>query len=399
MTRLQSCIGVLTVLACLAVGIWASQRPASPELITEIGPARLIFPPVETVAHTTADSDEALIQAIIDEESATAAEVIPRKLTVDDEKSAADHPLRQLLTRELQNATPEEREIWFEQLRSLPLSAAEDVLKIRRNAEPLTRLQDTIAPQKITTKIPGNPPPESAFSAGMRSALQKYRAVALQNLLNADTIGYRCVEPQLGAFPIAMEGEERLPADGLRWVGSRLSLRQGVFETTDRPLDLAIAGAGWFVVTDAEGQLAFTRNGSFELNDRRTLELITSAGPRAVHPPITLPEKLAQVFIDSNGSIYGRIDGKTFDDSPVLGHIQLARFFDDSALQLSEDGLYRPLPKAGEMVRRAPGDQCGSLREGMLERANVNVELQQHALQRIEKWLSLPSDFDREPQP
>ncbi len=402
MTRLHSLLIALTLLACLAVGLWASRRPESPRLHAA-PPAVESRLATEPLALAIPDaSDEDIILATLAEDSKTAEEITPRKLTDNDAAPAGDHPIRRIIARELPESAEEERQIWFDELQHLPLSAVEDLLKVRRQATSLLPEPGTPQDLEVLSVGPSTERPEAGtLSAGTRSALQRYRRVLLQNLLNADTIGYRCVEPCLGAFPATAAADGPNSIEGLRWIGTRLRLSPGLFEATHRSLDLAISGPGWFVVEDAAGQLGFTRNGAFQLNEQRTLELITAGGPRRLQPAILFPEQTARIFIDSNGKVYSRTDGKSFDDSPVLGQILLARFLDDCALELHDDGLYRPLPHAGEMVRHAPGEQCGSLHEGVLEWANVNREIQRQALQRVEQWLAQDSggESNRRPMP
>jgi len=397
MTQLQSVIGIATLTACLVVGMWASRRPPSSDLIAEIAPAQRNVDQVKPSVGPSPDTDDALIEELLRDEPASGDKIEPRKLAVDHEQPEDQHPVARLIARELPDASQEERQIWFEEWRHLPLSAVEDMLKVRRQASSLDDVRDPIAPQQIKPHAPLAIRTQAVLAEGTRNALQQRRAILLQNLLNADTIGYRCVEPQLSGFPMVQTRDESIRIEGLRWIGSRLNLKPGVLEVTERALDVAISGAGWFVVTDDEGKLAYTRNGSFQLSEQRFLELPTPAGPRRIHPSIQLPDNAETVFVDTNGVIYSRMSGKSRDEFATIGQIQLARFFDDAALTISADGLYQPLPTAGEMRRLTPGDQCGTLREGMLERANVNVESQRQALQRIENWLastseSLPAD-------
>lgn len=389
MTRWQSFIGISTLLVCLIVGLWASQRPPSPELIAEIAPASRKTQPVEPPEPIPAKSDDALIEEILSDEPGASTTVAPRKLVADEDGSVAEHPVARLLVKELPDATEEERQIWFEELRDLPLSAVQDVLKVRRNARPLADDVLPLTPQKLEPLPVAVPAAAQKLSAETRRTLQQYRAVLLQNLLNVDTVGYRCIEPQLSGVPsIFAADNEPMVLEGLRWVGSRLKLKRSVFDITDRSLDLAIAGAGWFVVTDANGTPAYTRNGAFQVSEQRELELITPQGPRRVHPLVKLPDAMDSLFVDTHGSLFVRTGGKFRENADPVGQIQLARFFDDSALTLSEDGLYRPLPQAGAVRRLTPGDDCGPVHEGVLERSNVDVASQRETLRRVEQWLA-----------
>ncbi len=77
----------------------------------------------------------------------------------------------------------------------------------------------------------------------------------------------------------------------------------------------------------------------------------------------------------SHGVVYGASEPDQFDTVQPLGQILIARFFDESALTLHRDGLYRPTPAAGSMSRFAAGKQPQVLQAGALERSNVNGRL------------------------
>src|ERR1051325_1351933 len=52
---------------------------------------------------------------------------------------------------------------------------------------------------------------------------------------------------------------------GTKAVATEMILTQGDFATTNNPLDLVIQGDGFFQVRQSNGQIAYTRNGSFHL--------------------------------------------------------------------------------------------------------------------------------------
>ena len=65
---------------------------------------------------------------------------------------------------------------------------------------------------------------------------------------------------------------------GSRIAGATQIFSQGDLRQTDRPLDLAIQGQGFFEVERADGSLAYTRLGSLKLNELG--ELVTQNGLR-----------------------------------------------------------------------------------------------------------------------
>ena len=71
--------------------------------------------------------------------------------------------------------------------------------------------------------------------------------------------------------------------------GSRIDLTSGSLTATGNPLDLAIAGNGFFVVQSAQG-VAYTRNGGFHATPAG--QLVTAEGDAVLgeQGPITLPK-------------------------------------------------------------------------------------------------------------
>src|SRR5690606_24806245 len=73
---------------------------------------------------------------------------------------------------------------------------------------------------------------------------------------------------------------------GVRVVATEKSYTQGNLVQTGNALDLAINGRGFFQIQLPDGTLAYTRDGSFQMNAQG--ELVTSSGYR-VQPGISIP--------------------------------------------------------------------------------------------------------------
>ncbi len=82
-----------------------------------------------------------------------------------------------------------------------------------------------------------------------------------QNVANANTTGYKNVETQFSALVDASSGVSA--GAGVKTTMRSLNGLQGQVEGTSSSTDLAVQGAGFFVVSDAGGNIYFTRNGSF----------------------------------------------------------------------------------------------------------------------------------------
>src|SRR5690606_41572271 len=74
----------------------------------------------------------------------------------------------------------------------------------------------------------------------------------------------------------------------------------GNMAATENPLDVAIQGTGYFIVEQPSGEIAYTRDGSFQLSPEG---LLVTADGYTVSPGITVPEDAIQVTIDSTGMV------------------------------------------------------------------------------------------------
>jgi len=87
---------------------------------------------------------------------------------------------------------------------------------------------------------------------------------------------------------------------GVRIVATEKLHSQGNMVTTQSPLDLAIAGDGYFQIAKGDGSLAYTRDGGFKIS--ATGQLVTSAGA-LLQPAITIPNTASSVTIGRDGTV------------------------------------------------------------------------------------------------
>jgi flagellar basal-body rod protein FlgG len=145
---------------------------------------------------------------------------------------------------------------------------------------------------------------------------------------------------------------------------------QGSLEQTSRPLDLAIEGEGFFQVQLPNGQMAYTRDGSFGVSDSGTL--VTSGG-YAVVPGIKLPPDVSSVSISATG-VVSATRGDGTKGTEELGRIELARFVNPTGLLSGGENLYTETPASGAPVVGYPGeDGLGRVIQGSLESSNVEI--------------------------
>ena len=145
--------------------------------------------------------------------------------------------------------------------------------------------------------------------------------------------------------------------------------RQGPIEQTDRPLDLALEGEGFFQVQLPDGTLGYTRDGSFTISDQGTL---VTHGGYTVAPGIVMPPD-SSAFTVSRQGIFSVVSAG--DPLPVeIGRIELVRFANAPGLLALGENLFRETAASGEPLTGFPQDPgFGRVIQGGLEGSNVEI--------------------------
>lgn len=139
---------------------------------------------------------------------------------------------------------------------------------------------------------------------------------------------------------------------------------------TGNPFDLAIEGDGFFQVSLSDGTTAYTRDGSFRVNQNGIL-LTVDGHP--IEPGVTLPSDAEQISIGQDGVVSVRLPGQTAVQQ--VGNIQLVRFSNPAGLDASMGrNLLLETEASGSPVLGDPGTEgIGFLAQGFLESSNVQV--------------------------
>jgi flagellar basal-body rod protein FlgG len=156
---------------------------------------------------------------------------------------------------------------------------------------------------------------------------------------------------------------------GVRVVGNEKLFTQGNIEQTGNSLDLAIQGRGFLQVTQPDGTIAYTRDGSLHMDQNG--QVVTANG-YAVDPAITIPANAQSITIGSDGTVSITLPGQAAPQQ--VGTVQLADFINPAGLQPNGDNLYLETASSGSPQIGQPGlNGLGTLSQGALESSNVNV--------------------------
>jgi flagellar basal-body rod protein FlgG len=203
------------------------------------------------------------------------------------------------------------------------------------------------------------------------------------NLANASTSGFQARRVQFSdllyqseVMPGAAATQQTTVSSGLQvGLGTRpgnteIIQTQGDLSSTGNPLDFAIQGTGFFQVLMPNGQLGYTRSGSFQPNAQGAL---VTANGNALQPAITVPANATNITVGSDGTVSATLPGQT--NAAQVGVLQLAAFANPGGLNSVGNNIYLATTASGDPVVGTPGgaDGLGTIQQGMLEQANVNI--------------------------
>lgn len=206
------------------------------------------------------------------------------------------------------------------------------------------------------------------------------RRTALENIANVHTTAYKRRTPLFTTQRIVDGDGHRYDVPVLLRVLTEHG--QGVLEVTNRVLDVGIDGDGFFAVTLPDGTTGYTRAGGFLVDQDG--KLVTGDGTR-LQPEITVPADTLEICIDPDGRVTVRT-AASFDTSTVCGRLTLHRFVNRDGLLAIGAQLHRETEASGPPVTAAPGTNgLGTLKQGCLERSNVELARELITLQMSER--------------
>ncbi len=213
-------------------------------------------------------------------------------------------------------------------------------------------------------------------------AQQTNMDVISNNLANVSTNGFkrsRAVFEDLIYQTLRQPGtqsseQDTLPSGlqigtGVRPVTTERLHAQGNLSKTDNAKDIAINGQGYFQVLLPDGSSAYTRDGSFQVDQNG--QLVNNAGFQ-VQPGITIPPNALSITISRDGVVSVTQPGQT--RAAQVGQLTLNTFVNDAGLDSKGENLYQETQASGAPTESTPGQNgAGLLYQGYVETSNVNV--------------------------
>jgi flagellar basal-body rod protein FlgG len=212
-------------------------------------------------------------------------------------------------------------------------------------------------------------------------AQQKKLDTISNNLANVSTVGFkkdRAVFEDLIYQNVRQPGAQttqdtQLPSglmlgSGVRTVATQKLHTQGDAQNTGNNLDVAIQGQGFFQVLRPNGEVAYTRDGQFQLNSDG--QLVTSNGYQ-VQPGINIPENAQSVDIGSDGTVSVTTPGEA--DGQIVGNLETVNFVNPTGLQPIGENQYVETAASGAPQAGIPGQGgLGQILQGYVEGSNVS---------------------------
>ena len=316
----------------------------------------------------------------------------------DDE--SGNQAVRNVIERELSHTTREERDIWFDELKTLPAGVVRDLLQVRKQIRAMPRLMGgppeklasadpllgsnsrEIIAEPVSQKIRFKLPDESSANAAIELAISQLR----HNLTNSSTPGFKRLRVTLvdsyssASLESAVSNEPvtsswlraGIHGEGCRLAPIQIDLKQGQLKDTGRQLALAIDGEGFFVVKRGEKEL-LTRCGAFTLDRDRQLGLALTDDHVLLQPTITVPDDVREIQVSADGIVTSLKSGES--TLTTIGRLQLARVASPARLQPVGQTLLMANDDSGPIVvGPAMLHGTGEIHQGVLEQSNVDFQ-------------------------
>ena len=198
---------------------------------------------------------------------------------------------------------------------------------------------------------------QGAMNAGLAQTTNS------NNLANANTTGFKADFDAFVSLPVYGPGNAtRATSTNER---SGIDFNNGNLSTTDRPLDLAIAGEGWFAVQNEQGEEAYSRRADLRVSGTGVLTNGAGQPMMGESGEIIIPANQSMT-IGKDGTISIVPLGQAVTTVAVIDRIKMVNPANKD-LEKKQDGLF--YRKDGEVAEL---DNKISLVSGALEGSNVN---------------------------
>lgn len=144
---------------------------------------------------------------------------------------------------------------------------------------------------------------------------------------------------------------------------------QGSPQMTQNPYDLMINGEGFLGTIAPNGELKFTRDGSFNVDAQGNM--VTRAGHK-VFPGIVVPPNVMKINVAENGQVEAWTQNSV--EPMQLGQIPVFTFVNPVGLRSDGGNSLSATTGSGQPIQNIAGENgSGIVMQGAIEASNVNV--------------------------
>jgi flagellar basal-body rod protein FlgG len=156
---------------------------------------------------------------------------------------------------------------------------------------------------------------------------------------------------------------------GVKTAATQKDFSLGSLKSTNRDLDLAINGKGFFQVLRPDGTIAYTRNGELH---RTSDGRIADFNGNVLQPEIVIPADSTDITINPQGEVAVLTTANQVPQ--VIGQIELATFVNPTGLKAIGGNLFVSTAASGDPAVGNPNQgPYGSIGQRELETSNVNI--------------------------
>jgi flagellar basal-body rod protein FlgG len=194
---------------------------------------------------------------------------------------------------------------------------------------------------------------KALYSAATGMAAQQTTIDTIaNNLANVNTAGFKrstASFQDLFYQELATSGEDGATPNtaqmgaGVRMISVDKQHTQGFTKITDRSLDVAINGRGFFVLSANDGRELYTRDGHFS---RDADGYVVSSGGVQLSGGINIPDDATQIVIEDDGSVMYATDADA--EMVTAGVLEIAAFSNPGGLRALGGNVFVATGKSGD---------------------------------------------------
>jgi flagellar basal-body rod protein FlgG len=218
-------------------------------------------------------------------------------------------------------------------------------------------------------------------ATGMNSQESNVNTIA-NNIANVNTVGFKQGRTEFEdlLYQTSQEAGAKSGTDsqynaGIQYgSGSKVAAirkihSQGNPINTNNPFDFMIQGEGFFGLVNPNGEVQYTRDGSFNVDSGGNI--VTKSGQK-LFPGLVIPQGTTSVNISNSGLVEAYIKNEI--EPAQVGTIPVFTFMNPAGLRSEGGNTLSATNSSGPAVQNIPGENnSGTLQQGFLEASNVNV--------------------------